>query len=346
MLTKALKFGLLMMVLSVSVWAKEYKIAALYWSMNIPGQVAMRRGLEAEVKKINAEAKKSNAPQITLIEYVAGDGAQGMEKQIGQFKDALSKKVDGIVVQPTDNAALSGALIEANAANIPVVAYDQYIDGGKLESFVTSDNYQAGFLDGEYASHLFKAKKELNIAIVEYPHVSSTVSRVDGFIDALEKYKVKYKILKRYEAVEPVAGRRVGKQILKDFPTKGSLDLVFTVNDGGGLSVAQEIVSAKRDDIALATVDGDPESTKIIKNRGIIKIDSAQFCGPMGGVALRSLYDVLGGKKVGKQILIPVFPITAETISRYPGWLGPIPAKFKKPWESISPYWLNELKSK
>ncbi len=324
----------------------SYRIAALFWSMNIEGQVAMRKGLEAEVEKINQEAAKSGGKKIELLKYVAGDGEAGMEKQIKQFEEVIKLKVDAIVVQPTDNAALSSMLKEANKAAIPVIAYDQYISGGKLESFVTSDNYQAGFLNGEFISHEFKNKNILKIAIVEYPHVSSTVHRVDGFIDALEKYKAPYRLVKRYEAVEPVKGRAVGRQILKDFPKPGLLDVIFTVNDGGGLAIVDELMKAKRTDIAVATVDGDPKSVEIIKKDGIIKIDSAQFCGPMGATALRAAYDKLQGKQISKEILIPVFPITKETLKIYPGWLGPIPSEFKKPWRSDTPLWNNKLKTK
>ncbi len=326
--------------------SNNYRIAALFWSMNIEGQVAMRKGLEAEAEKINKEAAKNGGKKIDLLKYVAGDGDSGMEKQIRQFEEALRLKVDAIVVQPTDNAALSSLLKEANKVGIPVIAYDQYISSGKLDSFVTSDNYQAGFLNGEFISHAFKDKNTLKIAIVEYPHVSSTVHRVDGFIDALEKYKAPYRLVKRYEAVEPVKGRAVGKQILKDFPKPGSLDIVFTVNDGGGLAIVDELTKAKRTDIAVATVDGDPKSVEVIKNNGIIRIDSAQFCGPMGAVALRAAYDRLSGKKIGKEILIPVFPITKDTLKIYPGWLGPIPSEFKKPWRSDTPLWQNKLKIK
>ncbi len=340
------KIVLLIIAASTLFAGGTYKIAALFWSMNIEGQVAMKKGVEAEVEKINKEAAKNGGKKIELIKFVAGDGEAGMEKQISQFEEAIKLKVDAIVVQPTDNAALSHSLIKANNAKIPVIAYDQYINGGKLDSFVTSDNYQAGFLNGEYISHKFKNKGTIKIAVVEYPHVSSTVQRVDGFLDALEKHKTPYRLVKRYEAVEPVAGKKVGKQILKDFPKNGSLDLVFTVNDGGGLTIAGELTKAKRTDIGVATVDGDPKSVEIIKNNGIILIDSAQFCGPMGGVALKAAYDKLEGKKIAKEILIPVFPITQETIKLYPGWLGPIPQSFKKPWKSDSSIWQNTLKTR
>ena len=130
-----------------------WRIAALFWSMNIPGQVAMRSGLEAEASAFNSAQKQ----KVQLIPYVAGDGEKGIENQIKQMRQAVASKVSAIIVQPTDNAALAAPLREANAAGIPVIAYDQYISGGKLAAYRTSDNYMAGRLDGEYLSSRFPA---------------------------------------------------------------------------------------------------------------------------------------------------------------------------------------------
>ncbi len=51
--------------------------------------------------------------------------------------ELIDQKVDLIIVQPTDNAALAKPLIKANKQKNPVVAYEQYILGGKLHSFIT-----------------------------------------------------------------------------------------------------------------------------------------------------------------------------------------------------------------
>ena len=53
------------------------RIGVLYWSMNIPGQVAMRQGLEAEAERLNARAKAAGLPMLELVPQVAGDGPGG-----------------------------------------------------------------------------------------------------------------------------------------------------------------------------------------------------------------------------------------------------------------------------
>jgi ribose transport system substrate-binding protein len=318
---------------------QPFRVGVLYWSMNIPGQVAMRKGLEAEAGRINALAAKNGERGVKLLPEVAGDGADGVSRQIAQMQAMVAAKPDVIIVQPTDNAALAEPLKAANAAGIPVVAYDQYISGGQLAAYVTSDNRQAGYLDGEYLAAQFPGPVPLKLVLVEYPLVSSTVERLNGFLDALRDHGKPFKILKTYEAVEPVSGHKAGAAILHDFPARNSIDAIFTVNDGGGLAVVEVLAKAGRDEIAVASIDGDPLSVENIRARRLTRIDSAQFCGPLGGAAMKAAYAVALRQPVAHQILVPVFPITAETLERYPGWLGPIPAPFKKPWVARQPMW-------
>lgn len=336
---------IILLTLSYLFALKEYRVAVLYWSMNIPGQVAMRKGIESEAEKINAYAKQHNLATVRIIPRVAGDGEVGIKNQIKQFKEVIGLKPNLIIVQPTDNAALADGLKLANRMKIPVVTYDQYISGGKLAAYRTSDNYQAGYLDGEYiASKYSQNGKQISIVLVEYPHVSSTVERLNGFLDGLSKSGCNFRILKSYIAVEPVSGKKAVSKMLKDFPIKGSIDVVFCVNDGGGLAVVEGLKRAGRKEIKVASIDGDPLSVQNIKTGNITVIDAAQFCGPLGSETMRCSYNILLGKKVPYHALVPVFPICKETLKLYPGWKGPIPAGFKKSWKSTSPYWKSELR--
>lgn len=319
------------------------RIGVLYWSMNIPGQVAMRKGLE-EASRINDVAKQQGLPLVQLIPRVAGDGARGVERQIVQMSEMVKQRPDLIIVQPTDNAALAEPLRAANRAGIPVVAYDQYISGGKLAAYITSDNRQAGYLDGEYVAAQFPNRQSIRLILVEYPRVSSTVERLDGFLDALRDQAQPYRILKTYEAVDPVGGKLAGQHILHDFPARGSVDVIFSVNDGGGLSVVDALAAAGRSEILVATIDGDPQSIANIRAHRLTRIDSAQFCGPLGAEAMKTAYAIATGQPAARWALVPVFPVTRDTLSRYPGWGGPIPKGFTKPWAARNPVWEGTVK--
>jgi ribose transport system substrate-binding protein len=346
-LTTALRCGVFAACLSfasLSAMATNYRVGVLYWSMGIAGQVAMRRGLEAEAALIDRRSGAKGESGVKLLEFVAGDGEAGIERQIRQMRELIADRVDLIIAQPTDNAALAEPLREANEAGIPVVAYDQYISGGKLAAYRSSDNYQAGYLDGEYLSSRFPPGTTIRLVLVEYPHVSSTVERVDGFLDALADLHRGYAIVGRYEAIEPVSGAAAAAAILRDFPARGSVDAVFTVNDGGGLAVVAGLAAAGRGEIRVATVDGDPASVANIAAGRLTVIDAAQFCGPLGAEAMRAAYGILRGEKVPRYALVPVFPVTQKTLKMYSGWEGPIPSSFTKPWPSLEPRWEGRLK--
>jgi len=123
------------------------------------------------------------------------------------------------------------------------------------------------------------------------------------------------------------------------------VDAVFSVNDGGGLSVVDALAAAGRTEIMVATIDGDPKSIENIRTRRLTRIDAAQFCGPLGAEAMKTAYAIATGKPVVRQALVPVFPITRDTLSRYPGWGGPIPETFTKPWLARNPVWEGRVKS-
>ncbi|WP_323011543.1 substrate-binding domain-containing protein [Castellaniella sp.] len=183
---------------------------------------------------------------------------------------------------------------------------------GQLASYITSNNYQAGYLGGEYLASLFTADTTLRLVLLEYPAVSSTVERLNGFFDGLKDRNRTYQIMNTYRAVTPKAGRAAGQKILQDFPEKNSINALFAVSDGGGLSVVKALADAGRHEIAVASVDGDPADIT---------------------------YAILQGKPVPQHITIPTFPITRHTLSAYPGWAGPIPPSFKKTWASSQPVW-------
>ncbi len=324
---------------------QPWRICVLYWSDTIPGQLAMREGLRRQVKRHNRQLQQQpDMRAIDLTEYVAGDGPEGAERQIAQFYQALKTHPDLIIVQPADSAALTEPLRQANAKGIPVLAYDQFIEGGQLAGLVTSNNYQAGYLAGEVVADLFPSQHALRLVFLEYPLVSSTVLRVDGFLDALEDLGQAYTLLHAYQAVEPVAGRKAARALMRDYPQPGSVDVVFSVNDGGGLAFRRELERAGRRDIRLASVDGDPEQVASLSENSLLLVDSAQLCAVIGEQTIQAAVQWLKGDHRRLLYQVPTYPVTVETRAGYKGWYGGVPATFTKPWMSRKPLWSHQIK--
>ena len=54
---------------------------------------------------------------------------------------------------------------------------------------------------------------------------------------------------------------------------------------------------------------------------------------------MKAGYNVAIGRPVKNYILVPVYPITKETLKHYPGWLGPVLNFFSKAWPANKPVW-------
>lgn len=289
-------------------------VSILYWSESIEGQLSMRRGLENELKK---ELKNQ---QWKIASYVAGDGNDGVKKQFIHFIDAINKKSDLIIIQPTNSTYLSKALILANEKNIPVVAFDQYITGGKLEAFISSDNYTAGFHNGEIVHRNFPPNKKLNIIIVEYPLISSTTERLDGFLDALKIHNREFNVLQRYNAVEPTGAKKIAKKILQTYSKPSSIDLIFTANDGAGVTIVNELIKAKRFEIKHVSIDGEKDSIEHLKKGQLTIGNSLQQCYLLGKQTAGIALAIINKKPYSPKTLVPTVSFEQKNVKDYRGW--------------------------
>jgi len=338
-----LKIVILSLFFTLNIFAKTFNIALLSWSDSVAGMVSMREGVIEETDKINILAKETSKNLINLKVFIAGDGQEGMERQKKQILNLIDKDIDLFIIQPSDSAILSEPLKIINRKKIPIVTYDGYILDVEITSHLSSNNYQLGFLNGEFVANSFDSEKEIKLIMIEYPHVPQTVKRADGFLDALEHYRQKYKIIASYKSVNPTEGKKVAEKILKNFPKRDSIDVIFAINDSGSYPILEKLIEAKRDEIFFASIDGEKKMVKLIEDNSILKIDSAQFCKALGAIALKTSYQILNNERVPKYIKLPVFPITKETLHLYKGWSSDIPKEFIKPWSSDFPKWSGDL---
>ena len=78
-----------------------------------------------------------------VLQYAEDD----IPTQLNQVENMISQGVDALVVAAIDGTTLSGALENAAAAGIPVIAYDRLIrDSADVSYYATFDNFQVGVL--------------------------------------------------------------------------------------------------------------------------------------------------------------------------------------------------------
>jgi ribose transport system substrate-binding protein len=92
------------------------------------------------------KAEKELAGAIECL-YVGPGEHGGGEEQVQVVADLISKKVDGIAVDPANAAAMGKELAEAKQAGIPVIAWDSDLlpkDKALRIAYVGTNNYEIG----------------------------------------------------------------------------------------------------------------------------------------------------------------------------------------------------------
>jgi ribose transport system substrate-binding protein len=283
---------------------KKLTIGLTVGTLANPFFVAMSKGVEEAGKELGADVFVESA------EY-------DLAKQTSQIENFITKKVDVILLNAVDTKGIAAAVQQAKDAGIPVIAVDTNADGG-VDATVTSDNYQAGKLAGEYVIEQLGGKG--NIAIIDGPPVSAVTDRIKGFEDAIKDSKIKIVAKQNGEGNREKA-LTVMESILQANPS-GSIDAVFAINDPEaiGVEIAQEQADRK-DEFFIVGVDGAPEVTEAMAKKGsTIRATSAQSPSDMVKKAVEIGMKVKNGEDVEDLIKVPVKLVTQDKLDSYQGW--------------------------
>jgi ribose transport system substrate-binding protein len=282
----------------------QLKIGLTVGTLANPFFVAMGKGAEEAGKELGAEV---------LVESAEYD----LAKQTSQIEDFITKGVDVILLNAVDTKGIAAAVQQAKGAGIPVIAVDTNAEGG-VDATVTSDNYQAGKLAGEYVVEQLNGKG--NIVIIDGPPVSAVTDRIQGFEDVIKDSGIKVVAKQNGEGNREKA-LTVMESILQANPS-GSIDAVFAINDPEaiGVEIAQE-QAGRKDEFFVVGVDGAPEAADAMAKEGSsIMATSAQSPSEMVKKAVEIGMKVKNGEDVEELIKVPVELVTQDTLDSYQGW--------------------------
>jgi D-xylose transport system substrate-binding protein len=93
------------------------------------------------------EAKVKELDPTAQILY--SNANQDATQQQSQADAAITNGAKVLVLDPVDSASAASIVKKANAAKIPVIAYDRLITGAPIDSYISFDNEQVGKLQGE-----------------------------------------------------------------------------------------------------------------------------------------------------------------------------------------------------
>ena len=276
---------------------------ATYMTMNNPFYEVINNELKKEIEKEGDELIVRN-PELNI------------DKQNEQIEEFISKKVDGIFVNPIDSSKLT-SLESAREAGIPIIAIDASVENKDLiDCVIESDNYDAGVL---CAQDMMKRMQSADIVLLKHSTVESAVSRIQGFVDTIKNYP-QYKIIDSAECEGQLERAMPVMQNILERHSK--VDVVMSLNDPSALGALAAIESMKRTNILVYGVDGTPDLKSLIKQSPLVAGTAAQSPIQFGRLAAKNMYSILNRKDVPEIIEVPVTLITKDNIDTFNvrGW--------------------------
>lgn len=281
---------------SVNQKRNAHLIGASYMTMNNEFYEIMSEEIK---ERIEAEGDQ----------WILRDPALDVDRQIEQISEMLDLGIDVLVVAPVDWTSLTSVLEKAKSQGVLVVVVDTNVaDEPLVDCTITSDNYQAGVLVGQYfLTQCEKAK----VLVMTHDTAKSGQDRVQGFLDTVTK-REGIEIVKKIDCEGQL---EIAVPKLKEAMEEGvEFDNVFCLNDLSSVGVVA-VLEEKRmlDHVGVYGVDASPDSKALIKE-GMMKASSAQFPSEIGKKAADAIYGLLEGETVEKKILVPVRLVTPENV--------------------------------
>jgi ABC-type sugar transport system substrate-binding protein len=183
-----------------------------------------------------------------VAEMNVQDGNGNAETQQRQVEDFISQKYDAIFIAPVGGSdGIKSTLDKANAAGIPVIAFDLTIDWPPLVSHIAWDHAETGRLSGRYVAEY--AKKNLDgkvkVGILAMLDEPATAIRSTTFKEELEKSLGKENITYVFE--QDFGRTREGAANIVTNNIAKPIDVIWGAVDNGafGARVALQMAGAQ-----------------------------------------------------------------------------------------------------
>ena len=176
-----------------------------------------------------------------------------VDKQIDILSAAIAKKPSALGFAALDSKAAIPLLKKAQAAKIPVVAFDSGVDSDIPVTTATTDNKAAAAMAADKMAALIG--KTGDVALVVHDQTSRTgVDRRDGFMKRMKSTYPKIKIVSvQYGDGDQLKSTEITKSILQANP---NLKGIFGANEGSAIGVLNGVKEMKRKIVVIGYDSG------------------------------------------------------------------------------------------
>ena len=195
------------------------------------------------------------------VTVLAPQKPDNVEEQIRLVEDAISQKVDGIIIAATDTKGLAPVVDKAVEAGIPVIGHNTPTASDKPLTFVGFDNVTAGKTIGAWVAQ--KLGGQGKVLILEGPPGHQNAGeRKQGFLEGLQEGG-QFEILDSQTAQwHRSEALRITEDWLQRFP---EIDAIIAANDEMALGASEAVQAAGREGIVITGFDANNDALQAIK---------------------------------------------------------------------------------
>ncbi len=235
-------------------------------------------------------------------------------QEVDIVDDAISRRVQGIVLAPAQQQALAPVVRRADAAHIPVAIMDSGIalPPSAYVTYVASNNREGGKMDADYLAQLLHGHGNIGIVGVA-PGSVSTVQREHGFEREIASHYPNIHIVAfQYGMADVAKSRTVADDILSAHP---HLDGMFASNESSALGCVLALEAHHlAGKMPLVGFDTDPDLVRALRQH-VLDALIVQDPYKIGYDAVRALVRQLHGQSNPARIQTPLHLVTPANMN-------------------------------
>jgi ribose transport system substrate-binding protein len=275
-------------------------------TLNNPFFIDMQNGAQAAADSLGVQL---------LVQ--AAEREVDVEKQMQIVENLIQRRVAALCITPSGSKEIVPAIVKANEQNIPVLIVDTRVHdatlvaaGGKIATFIGSDNYEGGRIAGLYLAERLNNRGK--IAVLEgIPGHETGDARLSGFHDVLDQLPEMEIVASQTANWERDQGFNVFQNILQSHP---EVQALFACSDLMALGAVEAISAADRiGEIVVVGFDAITDARESIAEN-TMSGSVAQHPYDMGWIAIESAHKLIAGDSVEEYLPVKIELITKENL--------------------------------
>ncbi|PJN95807.1 BMP family ABC transporter substrate-binding protein [Amaricoccus sp. HAR-UPW-R2A-40] len=212
---------------------------------------------------VKAGADKAAAEYDVTVTFEGPDTEAQVDRQIDMLAAALAKKPAAIGFAALDSQAAIPLLKQAQAEEIPIIAFDSGVDSDIPAATAATDNLAAAALAADKMAELIGGSGK--VALVVHDQTSRTgIDRRDGFVNQMKEKHPEVEIVDiQYGAGDQLQSTEIAKAILTANP---DLKGFFGANEGSAIGVINAVTELNRPEVVVIGYDSGTQQKEAIRS--------------------------------------------------------------------------------